>query len=203
MKKILLLLAILFLCGTAWAQDTLATSTENENKGFRKEYFKFYLVFPNAIGNNVLKKANKAKGGMGIGVTLYSTENLHFIGLYEHSTYEVTDPSLAANVEHTNLANLGVELLYKIPVVKNLCINPKLLLAYMTVTQRANGTRYGRQEGFGFSPGVDVDYRLTGSFRIFAGVNYSLSFPETHTSEEYKSFFGVLQQVNFQFGVKF
>ncbi|AWH86223.1 hypothetical protein HYN59_14380 [Flavobacterium album] len=202
MKRLLLILTLI-IGYYSFAQDTLMKPMERPKPELRKEYFKIYRIFPIAIGNNVLAKANDPNGGIGIGVTFYSFEKLHIMGLYEFSSYKVTDPSLAANVENTNLANLGLEALYKIPVAKNLCINPKFLVAYMTVTQRAQGNRYGRQEGFGFSPGFDVDYKIYGAFRVFAGMNYSISFPETHTRDDYRSFFGVLQQLNVQVGIKF
>ncbi len=202
MKKLVLLVAI-FSCCLAWSQDTLMKPMERKKPEGRKEYFRLYFVAPNGIGNNVLAKANDGIMGLGFAVTFYSWEQLHIIGGYDFTQYAVTDPSLAGNIKNTNLANYYLEALYKIPVMERVDFNPKFSVAYMTVRQKTHSTNYGQQSGVGLSPGFDVDFRVSGGFRIFAGLNYVLSFPETETNSEYKSFFGTLQQLNVVFGVKF
>lgn len=207
MKKILLLL-VLFSFAALRAQDTIATTakapeTQNNAPKLRKEYFKMYYIFPGGVGNNVLAKANKGKFGFGFAVTLFTIDNLHFSLGYEVSQYNVTDISLAGNIKNTWINNYYIAFLYKMPLAERVDFNPKFAIGYMTLGQRSYGNSYGRQEGPGFTPGFDVDFKLTGGFRIFAGVNYTLFFPKTETSKEYKSFFGTIQQFNIVTGIKF
>ena len=195
MKKIILL-AFLFLGYTAYSQDTIS-------KPFTKEYFRLYYIIPGAVGNNVLAKANKGTFGVGTAITPYIFKNFHFFIGAEFSKYDITDASLAGNIETTWISNAYAGVLYKIPLAKNIDLNPRFSVGYFSVNQRSNGNNYGKQHGPAFSPGADIDYKLTGHFRIFAGINYALAFPETHTNKEYKSFFGTLHQVNIVTGIKF
>ncbi|MCW4470724.1 hypothetical protein OGH69_17260 [Flavobacterium sp. MFBS3-15] len=202
MKTIFFIL-LLFLGTVGHAQDTLMKPMLRKKPEARNEYISIYRIFPNGIGNNVLAKAHNGQGAVGVTVTFYEHNMLHVQGLYEFMQYEVTDRSLAANVQYTNLANYGVQGLYKIPIVNKVDLNPKFSVTYMTLHQRDNRSSYGKQEGYGFSAGFDTDFRIAGGFRVFAGLGYAWSFPKTHTNEEYKSFFGSLQQLNIQLGIKF
>ncbi|MEL1242629.1 hypothetical protein AAEO56_00030 [Flavobacterium sp. DGU11] len=202
MKKLLILLAMSACC-SAWAQDTLMKPMERKKPEGRKEYFRMYLVRPNGIGNNVLAKANDGQGGLGLAVTFYTIDKIHIIGGYDFIQYEVTDPSLAGNIQNTNLATFYLKVLYKIPVIRNVDFNPGFSVGNTTVHQKTHTTSYGKQNGVAVSPGFDIDYRITGGFRIFAGLNYCIAFPKTHTNEEYKSFYSTLQQLNIVFGIKF
>ena len=195
MKKLLLLL-VLTAGIQGLAQDTIQKKTNTE-------YFRLYYVFPNGIGNNVLAKANEGALGIGISVTLYSINRLHFIIGYEFSQYNVTDVSLAANVKNTYTNNFYFGALYKIPLVNKLDLNTKLTVGAYTLTQKTGGTKYGKQHGPAFTPGFDVDLKIAGHFRIFAGLDYCLALPTTHTASEYKSFFGTLHQLNITAGIKF
>ncbi|WP_294822073.1 hypothetical protein [uncultured Flavobacterium sp.] len=201
MKKIISIL-LLFIGTLSYSQDTLMKPMAPKMPDTPMEHVSIYAILPGAVGNNVLARANKGKSGFGIAVTFFEHKKLHIMGLYEFMHYEVTDPSLAANVEYTNLANYGLQVLYKIPVAERLAVNPKFSASYMTLNQRANGTSYGKQEGFGLSAGFDTDFKIARGLRIFAGLGYAWSFPKTNTNEEFKSFFGKLQQLNIQFGIK-
>jgi len=195
MKKILLSL-VLITGITAMAQDTIQKKTNTE-------YFRLYYVFPKGIGNNVLAKANNGVAGIGLAVTLYSIDELHLITGYEFSEYKVTDISLAANVKNTYISNLYFGALYKIPLTHKLDLTTKFTVGAFTVNQKSDSTKYGKQHGPAFTPGFDVDFNIIGQLRIFAGVDYCLALPATHTSGEYKSFFGTLHQLNITTGIKF
>jgi hypothetical protein len=202
MRKLFLLLAISIYC-SAWSQDTIAKPAGRTREESDREHFKFYLIFPNAIGNNVLSEANDGVIGIGTSGAFFRLNDLYFIVSYEFIQYKVTNPSLAGNVDRTNLANYGLGVLYKIPVAQRITLNAKVIGSYMSVTQRAGGSMYGRQYGYGIMPGFEADYKVGGWFRVFAGLNYNISFPETHTNEEYRSFFNTLQQLNIVAGIKF
>jgi hypothetical protein len=194
MKKLFAITALLICC-TVWPQDSI-------KKINRHEYFRLSWTIPNGIGDNVLNKANKGIIGLGIAVTVYTHDRYHVILGYDHIKYEVTDTSLASNAEDTNLNNFYVELMYKLSLSDKFEIDPKFSVGYFGVSQRSNGNSFGRQYGPAFTPGFTVDYRLVGNLRLFAGLNYCLAFPETHTNKEYKSFFGTLQQLNIVAGIK-
>jgi opacity protein-like surface antigen len=202
MKK-LLFITLLLNATLGYSQDTLMKPMLRKKPEIRKEYFSIYRIFPNGIGDNVLAKAHNGQGAVGVTVTFYAYNRFHIMGLYEFIQYEVTDRSLAANVQYSNLANYGLRGLYKIPIVNRFDLNPKFSVAHMTLHQRDNRSSYGRQKGYGLSAGFDADFRIAGGFRVFAGLGYAWSFPKTHTNEEYKSFFGSLQQMNVQLGIKF
>ena len=202
MKKLFIILTVLS-CVSLWSQEELMKPMERKKPESRKEYFRMYYLIPNGIGDNVLAKANDGRMGLGFAVTFYSWEQLHIIGGYEFIQYDVTDPSLAGNIKNTNMANYYLEALYKIPVIERVDFNPKFSVAYMTLRQKTHTTNYGQQSGVGFSPGFDVDYRISGGFRVYAGLDYCVSFPDTDTNAEYRSFFGTLQQLNIEFGIKF
>lgn len=201
--KTAIVILMLFIGTFAYSQDTLMKPMLRKKPETRKEYLSIYRIFPNGIGDNVLAKAHNGQGAVGITVTFFEHNKFHIMGLYEFMQYEVTDRSLAANVQYTNLANYGLQGLYKIPIINKVDLNPKLSVVHMTLHQRDNNSSYGRQKGFGFSAGFDVDFRIAGGFRVFTGLGYAWSFPKTHTNEEYKSFFGSLQQLNIQLGIKF
>jgi len=194
--KIYILLAMLFIGFSSWSQDTVT-------KPVTKEYFRIYYIAPGAIGKNVLAKANEGKYGTGLAVTLYTYQKFHFFIGYEISKYDVTNASLAGNIQTTWISNAYIGALYKISVAKNIDVNPRFTVGYFGVNQRQDGNNYGKQFGPAFSPGADIDYKLAGNFRVFVGVNYTLAFPETHTNKGYQSFFGTIQQFNIVAGVKF
>jgi len=195
MKKLLLLL-VLIAGFKGMAQDTVQKKTNTE-------YFRLYYVFPNGIGNNVLAKANNGVAGIGLSVTLYSINRLHFVIGYEFSQYNVTNASLAGNIKNTYINNFYFGALYKIPIVNRVDLTTKLTVGAYTLTQKTDGTKYGKQHGPAFTPGFDVDFKITGHLRIFAGLDYCLALPATHTASEYKSFFGTLHQLNTTTGIKF
>jgi len=194
--KNLLLLAFVLTGFSVWSQDSIA-------KPFNKEYFRIYYVAPGAVGNNVLAKANEGKYGAGLAVALYSYQRFHFFLGYEISKYDITDASLAGNIETTWISNAHIGALYKLPIAKNIDFNPRFAIGYFGVNQRQDGDNYGKQFGPAFSPGADIDFKIAGGFRLFAGVNYTVAFPETHTNKEFQSFFGTLQQFNIVAGIKF
>jgi len=194
--KNLLLLLVLISGIRGMAQDTIQKKTNTE-------YFRIYYVFPNGIGNNVLAKANNGVAGIGLFVTLYSINRLHFVIGYEFSQYNVTDVSLAANVKNTYTNNFYFGALYKIPLANRVDITTKFTIGAFTVSQRSDSTKYGKQHGPAFTPGFDVDFKIVGHLRIFAGLNYCLALPATHTASEYRSFFGTLHQLNITTGIKF
>ena len=195
MKKLLLLL-VLITGIQGIAQDTI-------QKKINTEYFRLYYVFPNGIGNNVLAKANNGVAGIGVFITLYSINKLHFIIGYEFSQYNVTDVSLAANVKNTYTSNFYFGALYKMPLLNKVDLTTKFTIGAFTLNQKSDGTKYGKQHGPAFTPGFDIDFKITGHLRIFAGLDYCLALPTTHTASEYKSFFGTLHQLNITTGIKF
>lgn len=199
MKHIIFLL-ILCTGLQAMAQE-IDDSAGNETK---KEYFKLYYIAPGAVGNNVLAKANKGELGTGIGVTLFAGGNFHGIIGYEYVNYRVTDISLAGNATDTRLGRVYGQLLYKTPMgYERLVLNPKFSMGYTNIKQRGvEAKNFGLQEGVSVSPGFDIDFIVEGPLRIYAGIDYILSFPETYTNSRYRSFYGTIQQLNFTFGIK-
>lgn len=193
MKIVIALLAFYSL--TAWSQ-------ENTQKELTKEYFRIYYSNPNGIGNNVISKANDGKGGFGLGITFVTFDRFHIIAGYEINTYEVTDRSLAGNMNETTVWQLYAGVLYKIPVTKRFDINPELSLGTLTVSQKLEGGKRGKQAGPSINPGFTMDYSISGNFRVFAGLKYCIAFPSTNTNEEYKSFFGTIQMLNIVAGIK-
>jgi hypothetical protein len=194
--RTLLLLYVLMASLNSAAQDTIQHKTNTE-------HFRLYYVLPKGIGNNVLAKANDGVAGVGLFATLYSIEKLHFVAGFEFSQYNVTDVSLAANVTNTYLSNIYFGALYKIPLVNKVDLTTKFTVGAFTVNQRTGGSKYGKQNGPAFTPGFDVDLKIVGQFRIFAGLDYCLALPSTHTAKEYKSFYGTLHQLNITTGIKF
>lgn len=180
----------------------LSAQTTEKPERIPAEYFRIYYVLPGAVGDNVLSKANKGILGLGAAVTLVTLNRFHFIAGYEFTKYEITNRSLAGNLEHTYVNNFYAEVLYKIPVTTTIDVDPKLAIGQIAVGQRNEGKSYGRQYGVSLTPGIMIDYKAFGNFRLFAGINYCLSFPKTNTNNEYKSFFGTLQQVNLIAGIK-
>lgn len=195
--KYLILLLLVAGALHAQEQDTIA------RKEPQKEYFRLYYALPGAVGNNVIAKANEGARGAGIAVTLYAENNFHGIVGYEKHYYDVTDVSLAGNAQETRITNLYAGLLYKIPVGSRLAVNPMLTIGYINIAQSGPvDKKFGRQEGLGISPSADIDFTIAGGLRVFAGITYTLSFPETQTNPQYKSFYGTIQQVNVTFGIK-
>jgi len=197
MKKTILLLAVLCFASKGFCQIA------DWGADAKKEYFRFYYVVPGAIGNNVIAKANKGNLGLGVAVTVFAEDNYHAILGFEASHYDITDVSMAGNAESTYISNVYAQFLYKIQTgLERVTVNPKFAFGYVTIGQRAEHSSRGRQQGISFSPGFDVDFKIAGPLRIFAGIDYTLSFPETNTNAGYKSFYGTIQQLNVTLGIK-
>ncbi len=188
---------MLCMATTSFCQET------GKGKEAQKEYFRFYYVLPGAVGNNVIAKANKGKLGLGVAVTMFADNNYHAMLGFEAAQYNITDVSLAGNAEKTYISNVYAQFLYKIQTgFERVAVNPKFAFGYVTIGQRGEPGSMGRQYGLSLSPGIDADFRLTGPLRLFVGINYTLSFPETHTKSDYKNFYGTIQQLNISIGLK-
>lgn len=192
--KQLLTIVLVLSCMAGWSQKMEPQK--------RKEYFRMYTNIPGGIGNNVISKANKGKIGFGVAVTFATIDQWHIIGGYELNQFDVTDRSLAGNVDYTNVWQLYLEVLYKIPLNDKFEINPKFSLGDICFAQKSGGTNFGRQYGAALSPGFTVDYRVAGNLRVFAGLNYVLALAQTNTNSAYKSFFGTIHMLNITAGIK-
>lgn len=195
MAKNYFLIVLLAFCAIAMAQN-------EEQPKFSKEYFRIYYIFTNGVGDNVIAKANKPVGGIGMGVTFATLKKIHIIGGYEFIRYNISDKSLAGNADKTNLLHLYLKGMYKIPVGKKFEVNPDISLGYMYINQRKNKRSFGSQDAFCITPGFTFDFKAIENLRFFAGINYCLAFTKTDTNPEYKKFFGQLHMLNIVTGVK-
>ncbi|TRW25836.1 porin family protein [Flavobacterium zepuense] len=208
MKKAVFIIVALFVFANLQAQEEeeerVYDSTYIDKVKYQQfdESFRVYYIFPGAVGDNVLAKANKAKLGFGMSLSLITVYNFYLNAGLEFSQYDVTDASLAGNIDHTNITNYFGEIMYKIPVYKKITVNPKIGIGYADVRQKTGSKKYGTQSGTSYNAGFNVDYAVTKSFMVFAGLNYSLLKPETETKSEYKSFYGTLHQLNIVVGIK-
>lgn len=198
MKNILIvtLLLISFSGKAQMGEKTKGSPT------FKKEYFRYYYIFPSAFGDNALAKAHAPKGGFGASLTIYSINNLFIVWGYETAQYKVTDITLTGNVGNTNYNNLYNEVFYKFPISNKLSINPKIAVGYTWVGQRSSYRYYGRQEGITLTAGGNLDFTIICHLRAYGGVNYNFSILNTNTAPEYKSFYSNLHQVHFILGLK-
>jgi len=206
MKKAVLIIVSLFVFTNLFAQEEerVLDSTNVDKVKYQQfdESFRIYYIFPGAFGDNMLAKANEGKLGFGMSLSLITIYNFYLNAGFEFSQYDVTDASLAGNIEHTNITNYFGEIMYKIPVYKKVTVNPKIGIGYADVRQKTGSKKYGTQSGTSYNAGFNIDHSVTKSFMVFAGVNYSLLTPETETKSEYKSFYGTLHQLNIVVGIK-
>lgn len=200
MKK--LLLFIIILCSTCtYAQDTIQKDTIQKKTGTRED-IRFYYIWTGAVGNNFLNEGHKGANGIGIAANLFTYYRYHLMLGGELTRYDITNKSVTGNFEYTNVNKLYLQAMYKHPISGRVNINSTLSVGVFQLKQHWERNRTSSARGPIITPGLDIDFRLFDTFKIFAGVQYGLLFPEANTRESYKSYFGTLQQLNFCVGIK-
>jgi hypothetical protein len=199
MKYIYTIVAF-FIVATGFCQETDSTYTEKPE--LKKEYVNLYYIIPGAFGDNILAKAHDGQSGYGLGVNLYSYQNFYLMATVENTQYKVTDVSIASTATRTTITNLNLGVMYKIPLLKRLTVNPKIAVGYVKLKQKGNGNDYGTHDGTGYTAGFNADYNIVGPLRFFAGVNYTYIVLPTNVNSSYESYFGKLHQVNISIGLK-
>ncbi|AXG74463.1 hypothetical protein DVK85_09535 [Flavobacterium arcticum] len=201
MAKSYFIIFLLTFCTVTWAQNEEQSKLEEQSK-IPKEYFRLYYIFPNGIGDNVIAKANKPVGGIGLGINFTPINRIHIIGGVEFIQYNISDKSLAGNGKRTNLSQLYLMGMYKISLGRKFELDPGISLGYMSIKQIKNSRSFGKQDAFCVTPSLTVDFIAIDNLRFFVGVNYCLAFAKTNTHPEYKKFFGQLQMLNITTGIK-
>jgi len=194
--------AFILLAGSVFAQDTVAKSQRNPNRFRMCVLSKIYYMQPGSTGNNFLS-AHKGNFGAGTELNLFTVYNFYFGIGYNFSQYNVSDASLAANAEHTNVNTYFAKVYYKLPVTEKFSINPAIMAGQTSIIQRTRRKEYGDQEGNLFGLGVDAEYEIANWFAIYAGARYNWIFTNTEAAAEYRDYFRKLNQFNVSAGVRF
>lgn len=184
--------------------SALCFSQENSEKiEASPESFKLYYYAPIPFGNNMLSKAHTNDfNGFGISVRLFRIRQVHVNIAFENVGFSATDVSMAGNIEASKLTNFILEGMYKVPLTGRITVNPKIGIGAAQIRQSGNGQDFGKQPGISFNLGGEVDYKIVGRFRAFAGVGYSYMRMRIDTAPELESFYGNVHTLNLLIGLK-
>ncbi|MGV3459461.1 MAG: hypothetical protein ACO1N9_03285 [Flavobacterium sp.] len=207
MKRLLLLL--LFCSAYAFAQnDSIQAQERIASQNYRARDTRFMTdirviyILPDGVGNNFLAKGNDGVNGFGLRFGIFKVRNLLFAMGGDLLFYDTTNAAYGGDTSGIWLNTGCLEIMYKIPVTPKLSVIPKIAPGYTFIHFNKSGDD-GTQEGFRIGAGAYIDYKLLRWLAVFAGGEYSISYPQVNTNAAYENFFGKVEQLNFSAGVKF
>lgn len=146
------------------AQDSIGTRSN------MVLYFDFGVVIaPQAIGDNFIAKGYNLKSGFDFGTTIKTKYFTVHGNILIHGG-KVTDKDIVGNFNSTSFSRYSFGLGYSFKVNDKISIDPSVNYGYLLLSSRKAGIRRFKDDGNFFSVDVQVNYQLTETFSLYAGV---------------------------------
>lgn len=163
---------------------------------------KIYGNFPLTFGENMLNEAHDAKTGWGFTTSPFSVYNFR-IGLgFDYTKFDVTDASLAGNIERSELLNFYGYLAYPLKITEKLNAEPKFGIGGNKLRQKTGNKNFGSMKGTSFIAGTSFDYEIAYPLFIFAGADFVHTNFNVATHPDNERFFRNASQLNIFVGLK-
>jgi hypothetical protein len=164
---------------------------------------KFYGSLPSSFGDNMLGEAHDGKMGFGISVSPFSIYNFNIGVGFDFTQYDVTEVSLAGNIDRSELMIVYGFVSYPIELGEKFAIEPKLGAGGTKLRQKTSSENLGNMKGFSFLIGTDLEYKIIQPLSVFLGADFIHSSYNIQAHPENEKFFDRSQVLNIHLGLKF
>lgn len=180
------------------------SETESDSNFEAKPEFYFYLHNQNNFGDNFLSEANKPQF-LGIGLQINVLKAYNFkLGLGgEFIQYNVTNETLAGNIEQSFYYAIFSKIQYEIDFGKKWAIEPLIGIGRTRIQQKTGSKNFDDFYGTAFYLGSNLLYKLSDHIAVYLGANYNYTRFNVKTSAAFEDFFRNANQVQFQVGLIF
>jgi len=175
-----------------------------ENPVFQpKPELKIYGNFPLSFGDNMLAKAHDGKIGWGFTTSPFSVYNFKVGFGFDYTKFNVTDASLAGNIERSELLNFYGYIAYPFRISEKFELESKAGIGGNELRQKTGNNKFGNMKGTVYLAGINLEYEIAWPFEVFAGTDYVYSRFNVKSHPDYQSFFKNGSQLNCYVGIKF
>lgn len=164
---------------------------------------KIYGNSPLTFGENMLNEAHDAKIGWGFMTSPFSFYNFKVGFGFDYTKFDVTDVSLAGNIDRTELFNLYGYLAYPLEITEKFSVEPKLGIGGNKLRQKNQSKDLGNMKGTSFILGTSLDYEIVYPLFIMGGADFVHTNFNVRTHPDNEKFFRNASQLNFYIGLKF